>query len=229
MALINPGVGASAISGKLGGQVFARNKGGAYVRNQGATINPQTPAQTAVRSAFGTLATRWQGLTDAERLAWKVYADNTPVPGRFQPILLSGLSMYQKCNVGRTLAGFTVVDAAPLIFGLYPLDVNAIGLDPAAAGNPTITFDETDPWADNPASALLVYVSPPVQPTINFYKGKYGFIGAVTGSVLTPPTSPAMVTNPYPVSAGQKLFVRLYLVNSDGRISQTWQGGWVST
>ena len=44
------------VSGKLNGSVGATNKGGAYLRNKGVVSNPNTPAQAAVRSRFGSLS-----------------------------------------------------------------------------------------------------------------------------------------------------------------------------
>src|SRR3990172_5110235 len=53
------GVGITEASGKLGGQVFTRNKGGAVLRNRVVGTNPQTVAQQAVRAIFGAISSAW--------------------------------------------------------------------------------------------------------------------------------------------------------------------------
>jgi hypothetical protein len=83
MALIIPILG--ELSGKLGGNVFARNKGGSYVRGWVKPTNPKTGAQMAVRSAFSSAATAWQNLSDEQKSAWNQYALNYFKPRVLKP------------------------------------------------------------------------------------------------------------------------------------------------
>lgn len=64
------------LSGKLGGMVFSRNAGGAYVRAGVKGINPSTIAQVQARNAFGSVSTLFRGLTSAEKTQWQEFADN---------------------------------------------------------------------------------------------------------------------------------------------------------
>jgi hypothetical protein len=57
-------------SGKLGGTVAARNRGGAYLRNKVTPINPSTSYQQNARGILGSLSTQWSQLTDAQRLSF---------------------------------------------------------------------------------------------------------------------------------------------------------------
>ena len=55
MALIKTGPAVAVISGSVGGTVFSRNKGGAYMRNRSIPVNPQSAAQVVVRAAMAFL------------------------------------------------------------------------------------------------------------------------------------------------------------------------------
>ena len=56
--------------GKLGGQVFSKNRAGAYVRTKVTPVNPRTAAQQLSRNILGALSASWSGLTEAQRRAW---------------------------------------------------------------------------------------------------------------------------------------------------------------
>ena len=77
------------LSGKLGGNVYARNKGGAYVRQWVRPTNPKTGAQMAVRAAFGGSASAWSQLSEDLKSAWNQYAINY-----FKPRVLKARSTY---------------------------------------------------------------------------------------------------------------------------------------
>lgn len=70
MAKIKFGMMMTDARGKLGGQVFSKNRAGAYVRTKVTPSNPRTSTQMASRSILGTLSASWSGLTDAQRRAW---------------------------------------------------------------------------------------------------------------------------------------------------------------
>ena len=57
-------------SGKIGGHVASRNRGGAYFRTKVTPVNPNTPAQAAVKSRLTTQAQAWRSLTAAQRAQW---------------------------------------------------------------------------------------------------------------------------------------------------------------
>lgn len=68
------GGGVTAISGKVGGQVYARNKAGAYVRNWAKPTNTPSPSQSANRLAFGNVSKLWNDLTVLQRENWNTLA-----------------------------------------------------------------------------------------------------------------------------------------------------------
>lgn len=70
MAKIKFGMMMTDARGKLGGQVFSKNRSGAYVRTKVTPSNPRTPDQMAGRGILGSLSASWSGLTDLQRRAW---------------------------------------------------------------------------------------------------------------------------------------------------------------
>jgi hypothetical protein len=109
---------------------------------------------------------------------------------------------------------------APVIYALANLTTPVPGA--ITAGPPTtlsLAFTNTDDWANEDDGALLVFASRPQNPTVNFFKGPFQFAGKVAGNTMTPPTSPATITLPFPLVAGQNVFVRMFATRADGRPS----------
>lgn len=103
-----------AISGKIQGTVFARNKGGAYARGRGVVTNPRTPEQMRVRSIFATVSSSWRNLTGVQISDWNELADETTYQNRLGDSRnYTGKALYQKVNQNRLLMGLSLLSAAP--------------------------------------------------------------------------------------------------------------------
>lgn len=74
MAQIKFGGGVAAISGKIGGTVYARNRGGAYARTWAKPTNTPTVKQSANRLAFGNISKDWAALTKLQQDNWNALA-----------------------------------------------------------------------------------------------------------------------------------------------------------
>ncbi len=112
MAKVQFGGGISAMSGKLGGNVFARNKGGAYSRNWVKPTNPSTVAQQNQRNTLALKSAAWRTITDSERDSWKSWADDNPVLDRLgSSIVLSGAQAFTKININRDNASDSATQA----------------------------------------------------------------------------------------------------------------------
>jgi hypothetical protein len=228
MALLK-GILAAQMSGSLGGNVFSHNRAGSYVRTRAIPVNPSTEFQQAVRNGMTITSTRWNDtLTEAQRAAWDVYALNVPLTNRVgDPINVGGLGMYGRGNIPRIQVGvgsLPLVDDGPTTFNL--------GSFTAPVGDPlnestqalSFAFDNTDEWANEDNAAMLVGLSRPVSPSINFFKGPYRLSATIAGDSVTPPTSPAAVPVPFPVVTGQKVFWTARVSRADGRLSGTFRG-----
>ncbi len=211
----------SQASGSLAGSVFSHNRGGMYVRARSIPTNPNSTFQQQLRAFMTQLATNWSSiLTAAQRAAWETYAANVPLIDRLgEPRTVTGLNMYVRSNVPRLQAGLARVDDAPTIFDLGSFTEPSISAIDAANDTADITFATGDAWVSEDNAALLIWLSRPQQPAINFFKGPYRFAGAILGNSTTPPTSPQTVTLPFGISTGQRLFGAFNVVRADGRLS----------
>lgn len=102
MALIKTSALVSDISGKIGGNVFARNSGGSYVRSFTKPVNPNTPAQQAQKNRLAYVSNAWRELTDAQRQAWTDAAKLSyrQVVNRMgETVSLTGFGYYMKANM----------------------------------------------------------------------------------------------------------------------------------
>ena len=171
------------------------------------------------------LSTRWiDTLTEAQRLAWDVYAGAVEVTNPLgDSITTTGLNMYIRGNTPRIQCGYPIVDDGPIIYSLASFTDPSFAIDEPAA-ECDLTFDNTDDWANEDDAGMLLYASRPMNPTINFFKGPYRFAGLVDGDAITPPSSPAAIGVPFAIAVGQRLYFKVTVTRADGRLSPVFRG-----
>lgn len=225
MAKIRPGGSGVDFSGSIGSDTYSRNRYGSYVRHRSRPVNPNSAAQASARAILAAAARDWSALTDGERAAWKMYADNTPVTDRFGfQMNLTGAAMYTKVNAARLSAGLPTLSAAPTTYGLPSADPSfEVAID-ASAGAMEVTFDNSQEWATAVGGRLLVYAGRPQNPNITYYGGPFKQITGVSGAA-TPPTSPATLQMPFAITAGQICWVRYRILTAEGRLSNPFRVG----
>ena len=213
------------VSGSIGGITGSHNLGGMYFRARATPTNPNTPQQQAIRSAVGDLVARWPNtLTTLQRDLWRFYALNVPLLNPLgEPITVTGLNMYVRGNVPRLQAALVRQDDGPTVFNLGDFTTPFFDAD-RGADTMDVTFTNTDDWANEDDSAMLVYASRPQNPSIVFFKGPYRLTGVILGDATTPPTSPATLALPFPLAPGQRLFARIAVTRADGRRSLSFRG-----
>jgi len=211
----------ASASGSVGGCTYSRNRFGPYVRNRSLPVNPNSASQVTIRQIFADLAIAWNVDLDAsERAAWKAYADN--VPTRTDPVLGpifgTGMNAFIAANAPRIQFGGAVlrIDAAPVIFNKTELNV-VTGLSDVNPPDETkIAHALADEWNDAVGGYLFVSYAPPVNQTVNFYKGPFRFTDTIEAiSAATPFTG----ATPFPASVGQRVFCRIIASTPDGRLS----------
>src|SRR5690606_18792227 len=100
--------GALVVDGrnKIGGQVASKNRGGSYLRTKVTPANPQTVAQSIVRSIFTVLSQAWRTLTQAQRNAWNAAVTDWQRTDIFGDIKSpSGFTLYMRLNQNLSLIG----------------------------------------------------------------------------------------------------------------------------
>ena len=182
-------------------------------------------------------------LTAVQRAAWDTYAANVSwLDSLGQAIQLSGINHYIRANTPRlqalaevTIVGGTSVarvDAGPTTFllGVSPA-VTAAAI--AFAAGPPITNTLTIDWSNGTAldNAVLLYCSPPQNPSINFYKGPYLLMSEEAGDndqvvfKLTDSVTPTRYQLAFGgLAAGQQVFWQLRSSMDDGRLSSRVRG-----
>lgn len=217
MALIKLGALAAEVRGSIGGAVFARNRGGQYVRNRSVPLNPQSVRQIGVRQEFGALANAWSNdLTEAQRTAWATYAANVPIPNSLgENRNVSGINMYTRGNSLLLDCGGAREDDGPTVFTQGPSFTPTITLN--AAGD---TLTVTNLGGYLPASqgevGLLIAQGYPQQPGVNFYKSPFR---KISGTMEDADTGfPTAVPLAFPIAPGQVVFIRTATVSVDGRV-----------
>jgi len=217
MALIKLGALVSNISGSIGGTTFARNRGGAYIRNRTVPLNPQSVRQTAVRQLFGQLSNVWSTtLTAAQRTAWETYAANVPLVNALgESRNVSGINMFSRGNALILDTAGTRVDNGPTIFTQGPSFTPTITLDEAADTLTVTDLGGYDPATDG-VVGLLIQQGPPQQPGVSFFKSPFRKISGTTPATLA--ALPADVPLAFPIASGQAVFIRTAQVTTDGRV-----------
>ena len=110
-----PGPTIAAASGSIGGTTYSRNRYGSYTRNRAIPVNPKTTDQLGVRASFGNLSTAWSGLTVAQQLAWKEWANQNPIIDVIgQSQILAPNAAYISLNARLLRAAIARVDTPPI-------------------------------------------------------------------------------------------------------------------
>jgi hypothetical protein len=168
--------------GHVGGVVYSRNTGGAYVRQKVSPVQPRTPAQLNQRSKLAEISKLWDKLTNGQRLAWK----DASVGFRRRDVFglakqRTAQQMFMYCNLGLVSSGYpTILNPPSNLFVDAITSVGLVNTTSGAVSNVTVTAPGT------------LYTSPPA---VGFSGG--GGSGAAGTAVLVP-TGVASVT----VSAG---------------------------
>lgn len=209
------------MAGSMGGITASHNRGGTYFRQRAIPTNPGSPQQTAIRASVAQLTSLWVTvLTEAQRLAWDLYAELVELPDILgEPRNVGGLGMYVRSNVPRLQAGLDRVDDAPTVYNLGEFTEPTVASVDAAADELELGFTTGDAWVDEDGAAMLVLASRGQNPSINYFKGPYRFAASIDGDSGTPPTSPATIALPFAVAAGQRVFVQIRVTRGDGRLS----------
>lgn len=212
------------VSGSIGGMTGAHNKGGMYFRARAIPTNPGSDQQSLIRGLVSQLSNLWLStLTADQREAWKQYAQEVLLPNPMgDQRQVTALNHYIRSNVPRIQAGLTRVDDAPAILNIGEF-TNPTFAVTASTDLAAVTFTNTDDWAGEAGSAMLVFLSRPMSQSIEYHKGPYRYAGKISGASPTPPTSPASITLPFGCDVGDRIFARFNVTRADGRLAASFR------
>lgn len=219
--LVKFGGGILDASGKLGGNVFARNRYGSYVRGLVGPINPNSERQQAIRSKMQSAVEAWRAtLTAAERAAWEVYAAAVNWTNRLgETIHLSGYNHFIRSAVSLLQCSAAIITDGPTELTLPEADETMAATISEATQLISVAFDTGLDWVGEDDAYLSVSMSIPNGEGRTFLKQQLRWAGLVAGDSGTPPTSPQTIACPFPVAEGQKVYVEAKIIRADGRVS----------
>lgn len=221
MPLIKFGGGITEMRGSMAGNVYSRNRYGAYMRARTVPVNPNTARQQAVRASLAFLTNRWsQDLTAAARTAWNLYGASVSVLNKLgESMFLSGFNHYIRSNTIRKVRAGAVKDNGPVIFEIPDADPLFAITASEATQQFTITYDDTLDWDNETDGYLWVFQGSPQNAQRNFFGGPWRFLGQVDGVTAAPVASPLIADATFPIAAGQRQWCYARLSRADGRLS----------
>lgn len=185
MALLVPGAVVSVLSGKIGGTVFARNRGGAYARSYAIPTRVTSDSAQAQKAAFAAASQAYANLTAAQIAAWDQYGQENPVSNRIgQLITLKGQSWYVGCNTRLIISGDTPISVPPILAA--PVIAVASNATFTVTGN--VATVDVAAHVEDASIKVIVYgarsVSPGKRYMENLYTGIYLSAAGASGTTL---------------------------------------------
>ncbi len=167
MAKIKWGMIVADGRGKLGGQVFSKNRAGAYIRTKVTPTNPQTAAQTIVRQSFAVFSQGWSALSSNLIAAWNGAVSDWSMTDVFGDLKKpTGKNLYLKLNQSATLAGYASFTAVPakleMVEGIVTSAVFAISSGEVLLMGSSISAN----------ARIVVYGSPKVSAGTSYIKNR---------------------------------------------------------
>ncbi|MGD8374486.1 MAG: hypothetical protein PVI21_06550 [Candidatus Woesebacteria bacterium] len=187
MAKVKFGSGVSEIRGSIGGTVYARNAGGAYIRNRTSPIHPGSPLQNAAKALFANAVNIWTNtLSYTQRSMWNAYASAVPYTDVFgatryysgqQRFVQSYIALVNSGGTGSAAytAPVTYTEASPIVPAAITMTQGATPADT------TGLFGEAYAPADVEVDdVILIYFGNAVTPATTFFDGPYRYAGKTT-------------------------------------------------
>lgn len=175
MAKIKFGMFMTDARGKVGGQVFSKNRSGAFVRTKVTPTNAQTVRQSYIRNLLASLSQAWSTLSQSVRDGFDSAVNDWSKTDVFGDIRNpTGKNLYTRLNMNLENSGQAQITAVPAKVEVPILEGTAVELDIAAW---------TVIGAVNVSGGVIVVsATAPQSQGTKFYKGKYRQIGTVASS-----------------------------------------------
>lgn len=215
MAKIKFGMMMTDASGKLGGHVFAKNRGGSYVRTKGIPSNPQNSFQMAVRGRFAAISSRWSALTEAQRLTFNGFVQAYATTDVFGDLRNpSGKALFQRLNQNLANTAQTELSACVAPTAVPFASITGVSGDITGSDLRIVTS------GDLTGSKVLVLGTPMLSQGTRFIKNDLRVIDVVDGgngaSIACWDSYSARFGTPV---AGANIVLGCRVVNSNGQAS----------
>lgn len=215
----------SQIAGSIGGTVFSDGRSGPYARARTTPSNPNSPLQSAVRSALANATRAYSVQSAAIRATWDAYAATQSATNSIGgTISLTGQNCFVRSNTILSVAGRPQITAAPPLPGgaslMAPFSLGTtIGAPADAATQVIATIGADASWKAVTTSTLLVFTSSPQSPARSAPLGGFSFSAKIAGAASPPTTLNCPIRGGAAVATGEKIFIRMLIVDGNGEIS----------
>ena len=215
MAKIKFGMMMTDASGKLGGQVFSKNRGGSYVRTKVTPTNPQSTAQMSVRGVFASISSRWSSLTEAQRNSFNGFVSayaRTDIFGDLRNP--SGKSLFQRLNQNLELSGQLQIDSCT-----SPVEVPFANVV-AASGVVSTSDFEVSYNGDLTGSKVVVWATPQMSQGTKFVKNQLRQLLVVAGADASEVDIYSAYVAKFGIpEAGANITIGVRVINANGQAS----------
>lgn len=199
-------------SGKIGGHVASKNKGGAYFRTKVTPSNPRSSAQLNVRSLFTSLSQAWKGLTEDQRTAWNAAVGlykRTNIFGDLKEP--SGINLFQRLNNNLAQVNQVALTEPPLPQEVAPIFIDAVTAN-ITGSVLTVSFSPSPAVANQ---SVVVRASKPLSPGISYSKNQMRVVAFFEAAQASPYNLYGEYITKFGSigAAGQKIFVELTPIN----------------
>jgi len=190
-------------SGKLGGHVVAKNRGGSYMRTKTTPINPQSAHQTTIRNRMSVLSTGWGALTQPQRDLWNKAVSAFKKTDIFGDIKSpSGFNLYVKLNCNLALVGVAAIVSPPSPIALPSFTTATLA---AATGAQTLALTYL-PTPVPAGVAIVIECTPAMNPGKSFVKNDFRYVSKIAAAGASP------------FAAGVAYIARLGAIGSAGKV-----------
>lgn len=140
MAIFNPGAAIGQISGRVGGYVFSRNRGGSYIRNGSIPSTVTTEKALAYKGYLAAASQLWATEDPDNRQSWTTFAQSKTVVNRLgKSISLTPHNWYVALNARLLAAGKSTLELPPVEAAPGTPVVTSFTVD-AGTGNTELVF-----------------------------------------------------------------------------------------
>lgn len=192
-------------SGKLGGHVQSRNRGGPYVRTRVTPLNPNTPFQIAAKQTLAVFSETWRTLLQSQITAWNEAVDNFKKTDVFGEIRRpTGKNLFTRLNINLASIGIASISDPPAPTTIPEPTITGVTIEEG-----TNTFEIAFTGGSGTVG-FQIWATESLSPGVSFSKPFFRLFTTEDGAVASPIDVDAAYRARFgdPV-VGQKIFVKL--------------------
>lgn len=219
MAKIKFGMMMTDARGKLGGQVFSKNRSGAYVRTKVTPVNPQTAYQQNSRAILGNLSASWSGLTENQRKRWNDAVEDWKKTDIFGDLKTpTGKNLFTGLNKNNVQAGNPILLEPPAKVDFPVVEIIGAYLVITAG---VITAGDFETLGDSTGFKIQVSATPVLTQGTSFIKNRLRVVNYFAGGVNTAPDwyQAYIARFGSAMQAGDNVWFEMRLVATTGQVS----------